>query len=250
MNLAEFQLFSEKEKALPDASALPTLYLLKCLLIKLLRKIPRNSKSRMVWTVSAVSDAHEQTATVRNYLEQKTIRQILNEMTQGRKLERACEVGCGYGRVIMVLKEFADFVKGFERESHLVAMARSLQPDIEFQRIDSLTEIAEEKPYDFAMICSVLQHLTDNEAQQVCSILQRLAPKGHVLLIEKIEEVNITENTADGRQFISRARSVETYSEYMLPYILVKTREMAVEPTYSNPKPGKCMLFSSPHLEN
>jgi hypothetical protein len=133
MNLTEFQLFSEKERALPDASALPTLYLLKCLLLKLLRKIPRNQKARMVWTVDAVSDAHDHTATVRNYLEQKTIRQILSEMTQGRRLGRACEVGCGYGRVIMVLKEFADYVKGFERERHLVEIAGSLQPILNFK---------------------------------------------------------------------------------------------------------------------
>jgi SAM-dependent methyltransferase len=248
MNLVEFQFFSEKEKSLPDASSLPTPYLLKCLLIKLLRKIRRNQKTRLVWTVSAISDANDHTATVRNYLEQKTIRQILNEMTQGRRLGRACEVGCGYGRVIMVLKEFADYVKGFERESHFVEIARSLQPEIEFQCINSLIEIEEKESYDLVMTCTVLQHLSDNEAQQVCSIMKRLAPKGHILLIEKTDPFNITDNIEDGTKFISRARSIDTYSEYMLPYSLVMIREMVAEPTYSNPKPGKCMLFASPHL--
>ncbi len=248
MNLVEFRLFSEREKALPDASSLPTLYLLKCLLLKLLRKIPIKQKARMVWTVSAISDAYEHTAAVRNYLEQKNIREILSEMTRGRKLKRACEMGCGYGRVIMVLKEFADYVKGFEREGHLVEIARSMQPDIEFQCVSSLTEIEEEITYDFVMICSVLQHLTDNEARQVCSVMKKLSPEGRILLIEKTDPFNISNNTEDGTKFISRARSVDTYQEYMMPYNLVTIRDLVLEPTYSNRRPGQYMLFASPHL--
>ena len=246
MNLTEFKLFSEKEQSLPDVSSLPSQYLLKSLLLKVLRKISHDPKSRMVWTVSAVSDAHDHTATVRNYLDQRTIRQILADLTQKSKIERACEVGCGYGRVIMVLKEFADYVKGFERESHLVEIARTLQPDIEFECVHSLLEITEKVPYDFVMTCTVLQHLTDQEARQVCSVLQKLAPQGHILLIEKTDPFNITDNIEDGARFISRARSVETYSEYMLPYNLLMTLDRVVEPTYPNPKPGKCMLFASP----
>jgi hypothetical protein len=98
------------------------------------------------------------------------------------------------------------------------------------------------------MICSVLQHLTDNEARQVCSILKKLSPKGYILLIEKTEPFNVSDNTEDGTKFISRARSLDTYREYMMPYNLVIIRDLMVEPTYSNPKPGQCMLFATPHL--
>jgi SAM-dependent methyltransferase len=248
MNLTELKLFSEQEKLLPDAASLPASYLLKCLLLKLVRKIFPDPKARLVWTVSAISDVHDHTATIRNYLDQKTIRAILKELTQESRIDRACEVGCGYGRVIMVLKEFANYVTGFERENHLVKIARSLQPDIEFQCINSLLEIEGKEPYDFVMTCTVLQHLNDQEARQVCSVLQKLAPKGHILLIEKTEPFNITENIEDGTRFISRDRSVKIYCEYMLPYNLVMTHPRVIEPTYSNPKPGTCMLFASPNI--
>ena len=64
----------------------------------------------LVWTVGAISDADGPSGNVRNYLEQETIRDILTDLTQERRLARACEIGCGYGRVIMVLKEYADYV--------------------------------------------------------------------------------------------------------------------------------------------
>ncbi|MFZ5447608.1 MAG: class I SAM-dependent methyltransferase [Thermodesulfobacteriota bacterium] len=245
MNLNELQWFTPEERRLPDVTALPMKYLLKSLGIKAWKKL-LPARGRFVWTVTAISDAHGPTANVRNYLEHQTIRQIVGELAQGRKLRRACEIGCGYGRIIMVLKEFADYVKGFEREEHLVETARSLLPDLEFQRVDSLTAIPEEEPYDLVMICAVLQHLTDAEAQQVCKVMQTLAPNGHILVIEKTEAINVTENIEDGSKFLSRARSIETYQQYLAPYSLVSVRDRVVEPTYNNPQPGKCMLFVSP----
>lgn len=255
MDYKEYQFLSEKERMLPDVTGLPMKYILKSLLIKVRRKTYGSilkkylkEDSRLVWTVGAISDADGPSANVRNYLEQKTIRDILTDLTQWRKLARACEIGCGYGRVIMVLKEFADYVKGFEREPHLVEIARSLISEIEFERVESLTCINNTEPYDFVMTCSVLQHLTDAVASDVCQVMKQLVPKGYILCIEKTDPISITENTKNGNQFISRNRSVETYQELMRPYELVKVRDRIVEPTYFNPHPGKCMLFVSPVL--
>src|SRR2546426_127285 len=106
---------------LPDCTALPATYLARCLLTKAWRRLGRSialSSRRFVWTATAVSDANVDipTAAVRNYLEQKAIRTVLSELTLHQQVSRACEIGCGYGRVIMVLREFAEVVKGFERE--------------------------------------------------------------------------------------------------------------------------------------
>jgi trans-aconitate methyltransferase len=146
----------------------------------------------------------------------------------------------------MVLKEFADSVKGFERERHLVEIARSLLPDIEFECVESLTRIEDKEPYDLVMTCTVLQHLTDADAREICGVMKRLAPEGYILCIEKTEAINTTANTEDGTQFISRARSVHAYQDLIQPYELVVVRDRVVEPTYSNPRPGTCMVFTSP----
>jgi trans-aconitate methyltransferase len=150
----------------------------------------------------------------------------------------------------MVLKEFAAQVKGFEREEDLVRIARKLQPEIEFEHVGALTEIRDSAEYDLAMMCTVLQHLSDDDARRVCGVLRTLAPHGHVLLIEKTEPFHITENVTDGARFISRARSVETYADYMKPFTLVSVAPRVLEPTYPNPKPGSCMLFRSPELHS
>lgn len=225
-------------------------YILKTLLRKIKRRILLSlgispPETRMVWNIAAVSDADGATANVRNYIEQLTLRRILKEFYGGKTLKRACEIGCGYGRVIMVLKEFADQVKGFEREPELVETAAALLPDVEFERIETITNIPDTEPFDFAMTSTILQHLTDDDARGACRELRRMVPAGYVLLIEKTEEYRVSENQTDGTQFLSRARPVETYEEFMAPYKLVKTYERVVETTYSNPKPGMCMLFKS-----
>ncbi len=249
MDFRELQFFTEQEQLLPDATALPAAYLLKCLFMKICRRLLPGQGGRLVWTVTAVSDASGPAANVRNYLEQKTLRQILTEIAPKQKLARAWEIGCGYGRIIMVLREFADYVKGFEREGHLVNIARTLLPDIDFQCVAALTEISAEEPYDFVFTCTVLQHLTDEEARRVCDVMKRLAPLGHILLIEKVEPLEITANVADGTKFISRGRTVDTYGDYLSPFKLVMSRERIVEPTHANPRPGQCLLFASPHLQ-
>ena len=248
MNENEAKYFTAAERALPDLTQAPVSLLAKSLAIKLRRRLAGrilDAGARMVWTRDAVSDADGPAANVRNYLEHRTIRNILASVASQFPVRRACEVGCGYGRVIMVLKEFASYVKGFEREQDLTRIASSLLPDIDFETVSALTAIHPTADYDFAMMCTVLQHLTDDEAKEVCGILRRLAPRGHVLLIEKTESIRITSNVTEGKQFISRARPIESYEEYMKPFLLVSVTDRLLEPTYGNPKPGKCMLFRS-----
>lgn len=219
------------------------------MLIKVRRRLIRgltDKDSRFVWTTTHVSDAYGPADNVRNYLDRRTIRSVLSEIARQKPLRRACELGCGYGRVIMVLKEFAEFVKGFEREAHLVTVARSLLPDLAFEQVGSLADIWDETPYDVAMTCTVLQHLTDSDAREVCKVMKRLAPAGHILCIEKTENIATTANTEDGTRFISQARPVEVYADFMHPFRLVRVQNRVVEPTYFNTRPGSCMLFASP----
>ncbi len=82
--------------------------------------------------------------------------------------------------------------------------------------------------------------------QAVCTVLRNLAPAGHVLLIEKTQDVATTSNTDDASSFISKARSVEVYQNLMAPFQLIDVRDRIIEPTYFNPTPGKCMLFKAP----
>ncbi|MGA1870261.1 MAG: class I SAM-dependent methyltransferase [bacterium] len=251
MNEKELRSFTPSERRFPDCTNLPTLYIFKSLFIRIRRLLWGrflDKNYRIVWTMTAVSDAYGQAANVRNYFERKTIRAILSDINKKHKIIRACEIGCGYGRIIMALKDVVEYVKGFEREPDLVEIARASLPDIAFECVESLTAIHDDKPYDFVMTCTVLQHLTDSYAQEVCSVMKKLAPEGYILIIEKTDSINVTANRDNEKQFISRARSVETYEKMVQPFRLVDIRDRIVEPTYSNSHPGKCMLFVSPAI--
>ena len=248
MNQNESKFFSKSELSRYDATALPFSYLLKSIFVKIRRNLWGkflDKNTRMVWTINAVSDAIGPADNVRNYLERRIIRSILSEITKNKPIFSACEVGCGYGRLIMVLSEYAAKVVGFERETHLVDVAKILLPDIEFCQCDSLSKVDQIKQgsFDFAMTWTVLQHLTDEDCRSVITAIQHLVPDGHILISEKTEEIAVTKNITDGNQFISRARPVETYKEWMKPFILVKTLKTTVENTYYNKTPGTCMLF-------
>lgn len=243
----ELKFFTEKELSFYDATSLPVAYLLKCMFVKLRRKLSFMNKrgdNRFVWTATAVSDATGPTDNVRNYFERKNIRSILAEISKEYRIKSACDIGCGYGRLTMVLGEFAQKVVGFEREPHLVSIARSLLPEQEFLQVDSLNLIdqREEDRFDLAMTCTVLQHMTDDSCRNILDIIKRIADP-YILIIEKTESVSTTENVLDGDEFMSTARPVSLYEEWLKPFRLIMKRERILEATYFNKSPGTCMLF-------
>ena len=253
MNENELKYFSGKETQFYDMTGFPINYILKSIFIKVRRHIWgvfRDKGARLAWTVSAVSDALGPVANVRDYKERQTIRSIIANIHKQKPITSACEVGCGYGRITMVLDEFAKKTVGFEREGHLVKIAQPLLPSVKFYQVDSLNNLSpfDKGPFDLAMTCTVLQHITDNLCGLVLEEMKRIAPSGHVLLIEKTEEIGITANIKDGNSFISRARSPEIYSQMMKPFKLISITDRVVEPGFYNPSPGKCMLFRSPLL--
>jgi SAM-dependent methyltransferase len=246
MNPRELAFFTEEELRLPDATAMPLRYLGKALLVKLRRRLlgsRLDGGERLAWTTTLVADASPASLGVRNYLDRCTLRGFLRDLAADRPLSRACELGCGYGRVTMVLQEFAAEVAGFEREEHLVRVASSLLPGISFHHVERLCDARSTEPFDLVLTCAVLQHLTDDEAIGAAEAMKRLAPAGHLLCVER----TAGDDTVTGRGgFISRARPVREYEKLMAPYRLVKTRDRVVEPGFPRPAPGTWMLFASP----
>lgn len=254
MNENELKYLKARERAMGDATSLPLGYLLKSIWIKIRRRTLGkflDVNARHVWTVNEVSDAAGPADNVRNYIERRTIRSILSGMAGRYPLQSACEIGCGYGRLTMVLAEFAGKVVGFEREWDLVETARRLLPSISFYRVTSLDKLTgfDKGPFDLVLSCTVLQHLTDSHCRAVIGEMKSLAPRGHILLIEKTDDIATTSRFDDGNIFLSRARALEVYEELMRPYELVSVGDRVLEPGYINPHPGKCMLFRSPSLK-
>ena len=161
------------------------------------------------WTVAEVADVGGPSANVRNYLEQRDVRRCLRAAAAIRPIERACDVGCGYGRLTMVLGEVAARVVGLEREPAFVAEARRLLPRIEFRQVETLSRLpAPSGFFDFAMTFTVLQHLGDAEARETVSELKRLAKGGCVLLTEETDASFVDGAEGGG---MTKGRPVATY---------------------------------------
>ncbi len=84
------------------------------------------SHNRAVWQQQHVVDVRDAAFAARTYLEQADVRAFLGRATGTGRLGVACDVGAGYGRMSVVLSEFADRVIGIEREAHFVREAASL----------------------------------------------------------------------------------------------------------------------------
>ncbi|HTR03242.1 MAG TPA: class I SAM-dependent methyltransferase [Thermoanaerobaculia bacterium] len=198
--------------------------------------------ARHHWTVAEVADALGPSANVRNYLEQRDVRRCLQAASAIKPVARACDVGCGYGRLTMVLAEVAKQVVGFERESTFVAEARRLLPQIEFHQIEALSNLpASSGSFDFVMTFTVLQHLGDAEARQVAAELKRLGQGGCVLLTEETDAAFMDGAEGGG---ITKGRAVATYGEWMRPFDLVLRFPRQIEPGYPRSDVGTYMLFA------
>jgi SAM-dependent methyltransferase len=197
------------------------------------------------WRLEDVVDVDVPAFALRTYLEQAGIRRHLSRAAAGRKLARAAEVGCGYGRLLPVLSEFADRVTGFERQPEFAALAAKLHPSCEIVRVGGLGRLpAPDGSFGFLLTFTVLQHLTDRVASRAAAELQRLrAPGGHVLICEETDESHRAGDVGDDDGICTIGRSVERYAALLAPLRLLETSPRIVEPTYARADVGAYALF-------
>jgi SAM-dependent methyltransferase len=202
--------------------------------------------SRHVWTPGEVADTAGPAANVRNYLEQRDVRRCLARAAETRPIRRAADVGCGYGRLTMILTEFAPEVVGFERETAFVDEARRLLPSIRFVPVDSLAALGEATgSFDFAMIFTVLQHMPEAEAHAVLEEVKRIAAGGAVLLTEETDPA-LRDGAGAAGSGLTVGRPEATFVAWMRPFELVLRLPRVIEPGYARTNVGTHMLFRDP----
>lgn len=207
---------------------------------------PSSLKSQR-WTAQMVSNAGDaEAAAIRNYWEQKLVRKALTVASGRQPIRVAYDIGAGYGRLSRVLAEFGSVV-AFERDPHLVARARVLNPDIQFVQVERLTALpVETASADFAMTCTVLQHLTDATCAAVIAEIKRVVASGYVLLVEDTNPAAPDADLPHDETAFCRSRSAKTYEKLMSPWTLIESWPRRIEPTISNQHTGTGMLFASP----
>jgi SAM-dependent methyltransferase len=202
----------------------------------------------VVWTPGQVVDVDGPRAMLRTYLEQRDVRELCASLELALPLASACDIGCGFGRLTPVLTEFAERVVGFERETGLLSVARSLQPSIDFRPIDSLRRLpADRSAFNLGLVFTVLQHVPEPEVRDVIDELRRIvAPDGHLLLCEETDATLEAGDRTEAHLGYTCGRPVTTYETWLAPWTLVATRRRSIEPDYPRSDVGTYMLFAGP----
>jgi SAM-dependent methyltransferase len=199
------------------------------------------------WEISDVVDVDGPAAVCRAYWEFRDLREVLAGVTRGRTLGRVYDVGCGYGRLLNLLGEFAGSVTGFEREPGLIAHARRLVPGADVVQVEALSSLsAPDHSADLVLCFTVLQHLTDSELNAAAREITRvLKPSASLIIVEETDET-LEAGQADRAELgYTKGRSVADYSAAFAPRRLVHTQPRRIEPTYPRPNVGTYMVFSA-----
>ncbi|MCA1602794.1 MAG: class I SAM-dependent methyltransferase [Acidobacteria bacterium] len=184
----------------------------------------------------------------RTYIEHSELRRYLLRIATKTQLVRACDVGAGYGRMSLVLKEVCDSVVAFEREPTFLEKGSYLLPTVQYREIESLDMLpARDNEFDFALAFTVIQHLPDPLASatlnEVCRIVR---PEGYVLLCEETDYSHDSSTISDPHPRFFIRRSVEQYQQWMTPFYLVETSPRIIERGYFRGDVGQYLLFRAP----
>lgn len=200
---------------------------------------------RKTWTPTDVVDVSGPPALLRNYLEQRDVREYVQRAHTTTPIAHAYDVGCGFGRLTPVLAEFAAVVIGFEREASLLATARALMPSLEFVEVATLEALpAPDASAELVMTFTVLQHMPDPQAEAVIREMARvLAPGGHVLVVEETDPTLEAGDVARAEAGYTRGRPWSWYEARFAPLQLIRMGPRVIEPGYPRADVGTFMLF-------
>lgn len=204
----------------------------------------------MKWTPENVTAQRRPEAMARSYMEFRQLNEVLDLVPVDGT---AADIGAGFGRMCLVLRDRFEVVTGYERDPDLVDAARRILPDVEFAQVASLTEIpAASQSFDFAMTFTVLQHIDRGEAKRVIAEAKRITrPDGYVLIVEDTDPTY--EKHGKVSSHFTYGRSVRWHREQMSPFTLTHVSRRPNEAGFKyqgKPKPyaGHYMLFAGPEV--
>jgi SAM-dependent methyltransferase len=200
------------------------------------------------WTFEEVVDVTYPAFALRTYLEQRDVRSYFSRISSNQRIGSACEIGCGFGRMTVVLSEFASHVVGFERQPEFVDEARRLHPDIEIHRINSLDTLpVANGAFDVVLTFTVLQHLIDAAAVRAIGEIKRiLRPSGFVLLCEETDTNHLAGDLTDEHGRCTIGRSVTKYTDLFAPTGLSPHRRAESNPAIHARIPERICSFKPP----
>lgn len=164
------------------------------------------------WAAEGLHDAKGPDLAVRSVYEARLLQRALR-LANPQRGKLGIELGAGYGRLTPVLADYCDKVIGFEREPALVQAANAKHRDCTFTQIEVLWDLPlETSSVDIAMTFTVLQHMSNDDADRVLGELDRVVgSKGIVVLTEDYADIADDESKFDKKHLFTVRRPVTYY---------------------------------------
>jgi ubiquinone/menaquinone biosynthesis C-methylase UbiE len=119
----------------------------------------------------------------RNYEHRAEVLAI-RRLLRGRRFEAAADIGGGYGRLSVVLAEFADKITLVDSSSQQLALAADFladHPDVEKRLMDAASLDFDDESVDLVAMVRVLHHLPD-PAAELAEVRRILRPGGTAIV--------------------------------------------------------------------
>ncbi len=108
----------------------------------------------------------------------------IRRLLQGMTFQNALDIGGGYGRLSVVLAEYASKVKLIDSSKQQIELARTFvagHPEIEYEVMDAADLKFADATFDLVTLVRVLHHLPD-PAAELSELHRVLRPGGHALV--------------------------------------------------------------------
>jgi ubiquinone/menaquinone biosynthesis C-methylase UbiE len=148
----------------------------------------------------------------------------LRRLLAGRRYEHAADIGGGFGRLAVVLTEYADLVTLADPSTQQLTLSREIFPGDPFERVlaDAAKLPFADGSIDLAIMVRVLHHMPDPE-NELAELARVLRPGGHAVVeaansahagrraLALLRRERIPATPVDIRSADSRARGTAPY---------------------------------------
>lgn len=212
--------------------------------------------TKFSWTPENVSSTKTAQRSIRTYIEQYQLRELLHhaELSSDRQMVEPviAEFGCGFGRLLPVALEFSSRVWGFEREESLAELASKLTQASIVNVVnlwDFPTRMGIKDEVDISYVFTVLQHMTDKDAKKVLDTMLAITKDDGFIIVGEDTDPRYHYVDKNDPKHFTNGRSVAWYREALKPMKLWTIRPRLVEPGYKSrgaPRSivGHWMLFT------
>lgn len=130
-------------------------------------------------------------------LEYLTYMSFVAEYIKQQRIESLCDVGCGDGRLINMVKEFVPHVTGIDLSERATAFAKAFNPEVEIL-CDDISNLKHQ--YQMVTLVEVLEHISDQQTEDFLRNVSRLLSPDGCLLVT-VPTVNVPLNKKHYRHY-------------------------------------------------